>query len=70
MNNNADAATVISIIILGLLIVIFWPIFVIWAWNVLFGAALTIPTNFYTWLAVIVLTSTIKAGSKISSSKK
>lgn len=37
------------------LIVVFSPFFVIWAFNTLFGAALMIEYSFWTWLSVIIL---------------
>ena len=70
MFDKTAAAALLGAIFFYLMIIIFWPIFVIWAWNVLFGAALTIPTNFFTWLAVIVLSMTLNARSNISQSKK
>lgn len=42
-------------------IVILWPLVIVWAFNALFST--TIPYNFWSWLAVCVLTSTLSAGA-------
>lgn len=57
---DSDAAKAIGIIIVAIILFILNPFLAIWAWNVLFGAALTIPLNFGTWLATAILLNTIK----------
>ena len=49
---KSKAALVLFLVIIGFLM----PFAYIWAWNTLFSSILTIPTNFYTWLAVGLLT--------------
>ena len=55
--------------IAGIVVVLIflWPLAVIWALNTLF--ALGIPYTFWTWLAVLVLNTTISA-SKFSTNKQ
>lgn len=38
-----------------LAIILAGPLFVIWAWNTLFGAVHLIPYTVWTWLAVLIL---------------
>jgi hypothetical protein len=44
----------VTLVIAGILLVIFWPFAIIWALNTLF--ALGIAYTYWTWLAVLVLT--------------
>jgi len=44
----------VTLVIAGILLVIFWPFAIIWALNTLF--ALGIAYTSWTWLAVLVLT--------------
>jgi hypothetical protein len=46
--------------ILLILLIVFWPLAVIWSMNTLFPT-LGIPYNLYTWLAVAVITATFKS---------
>lgn len=50
-------------LILGLAIlalVIAGPLFVIWAWNTLFGSVFAVPYTFWTWLAVLIIGTFIR----------
>lgn len=51
----------LGLVVLIVLLIIIGPILTIWALNTLFPA-LAIPTNFWTWLAVILLGSVIRGG--------
>ena len=57
---NLTAAGIAGIIILGVAIIILWPLAIIWALNTLF--ALSIGYTFWTWLAVLVVSGAINAG--------
>ncbi len=48
------AALIIFLLVIG-------PFLVIWSWNTLFGAALTIPFNLDTWCAVVLLGAFLRA---------
>lgn len=41
--------------------IVFWPLAIVWAFNALFST--TIPYNFWSWLAVCILTSVVSAGA-------
>lgn len=56
-----------GIVIVAIVLIFLGPLAVIWALNTLF--ALGIPYTFWTWLAVLVLNTTI-SGSKISTNKQ
>lgn len=47
--------TVIGAFALLIALVAVGPILVLWAWNTLFGSALTIPLTLETWVSVIIL---------------
>jgi hypothetical protein len=49
--------SIVAVFVLILLAIIFFPFAVIWALNTLFG--LSIGYTFWTWLAVVVLSSVI-----------
>jgi hypothetical protein len=49
--------SIVAVFVLILLAIIFFPFAVVWALNTLFG--LTIGYTFWTWLAVVVLSSVI-----------
>jgi len=51
------AVSIILIVVLLVAVVIFWPFAIIFALNTLFPA-LAIQSNFWTWLAVVVLNAT------------
>lgn len=51
------------------LIVVFSPFFVIWAFNTLFGAALMIEYSLWTWLAVIILGVFLSPNVKVTTKK-
>lgn len=53
MKNLLSLGLVIAIIVLIILVVIYGPIFTIWALNCLFRCA--IPLNFWTWLSALWL---------------
>lgn len=53
-------------VVLALIAVILGPWIVIWAWNTLFGAALTIDYTFWTWLAVLIIGVFISPNVKVS----
>lgn len=53
MKASNETAAVVFLLLLILAIVM--PFAYIWAWNTLFGSILLIPTNFYTWLATLIL---------------
>jgi hypothetical protein len=53
---------------LGLLLIVLvlaGPLFVIWAWNTLFGTVHMIPYTFWTWLATLVLGVFIRSDVKV-----
>jgi hypothetical protein len=52
-----DIITIVSILILGILAIIFVPLATIWSLNTLFPI-LSIPYSFYSWLAVVVMNLT------------
>jgi hypothetical protein len=54
--------SIVAVFVLILLAIIFFPFAVIWALNTLFG--LTIGYTFWTWLAVVVLSSIINPNLK------
>lgn len=51
---NAPVAILAVVLITAVLVMIAWPIAIIWALNTLF-VTLSIPYSFWTWLAVAVL---------------
>jgi hypothetical protein len=54
--------SIVAVFVLILLAIIFFPFAVIWALNTLFG--LSIGYTFWTWLAVVVLSSIINPNLK------
>ena len=67
-NLKVQPATMLFILVVVIAIVILAPLAVIWALNTLF--ALGIAYNFWTWLAVLVLTATFgKANVKVNKEK-
>jgi hypothetical protein len=46
---------IIGIVVVVVVLVAIGPLAVIWAWNTLFGAALTVPYTIATWLAVLII---------------
>ena len=53
---NVGPITMIAIVAIVIAVIILAPLAIIWALNTLF--ALSIAYNFWTWLAILVLTST------------
>ena len=51
---------VAGVFVVIVLILLFGPLFTVWALNTLFPA-LDIPYTFYTWLAVLVLGAAVRA---------
>jgi hypothetical protein len=56
----------LGFVVLVLVIALCGPFFIIWAWNVLFGAAYAIPYTFETWLAVLLIGTFIRADVKVT----
>jgi len=52
-----DILTIVSILTIAILAIIFVPLATVWSLNTLFPV-LSIPYNFYSWLAVIVMNAT------------
>ena len=61
---------VLMILIVIVLLIILMPLVYIWAWNTLFGSALFIPTNFWTWLATLFIAGLIGGRYKTKSSNE
>jgi hypothetical protein len=59
VNNMKDLIMPISIGLLVIALLLFWPLAVLWSLNTLFGLA--IPFTFWTWLSVIILTATFNS---------
>lgn len=58
----------IMAVVIGLLLIVLvlaGPLFVIWAWNTLFGTVHLIPYTFWTWLATLVLGVFIRSDVKV-----
>ena len=66
-NNMKDIITLISIGLLVIALLLFWPLAVIWSLNTLFS--LTIPFTVWTWLSVLILTATINS-TRVHSTQK
>lgn len=60
--------TGVFLIVLIVLLIIIGPLATIWALNTLFPA-LAIPYDFFTWLAVIVLGSALRANVNVKGAK-
>ena len=60
--------TGLFLIVLIVLLIIIGPLATIWALNTLFPA-LAIPYDFFTWLAVIVLGSALRANVNVKGAK-
>lgn len=60
--------TGLFLIVLIVLLIIIGPLATIWALNTLFPA-LAIPYDFFTWLAVIVLGSALRANVNVKGDK-
>ena len=60
--------TGLVLIVLIVLLIIIGPLATIWALNTLFPA-LAIPYDFFTWLAVIVLGSALRANVNVKGDK-
>ena len=54
------------VILLALIMVIAGPLLVLWALNMLFG--LGIEYTFWTWLAVVILASAVRANVEVKKS--
>ena len=52
---------IILAVVLILFLLLIGPFLILWSWNILFGAALTIPYNFETWCAVVLLGAFLRA---------
>lgn len=61
MNNVAFA---VSVVLLSLLFIVWWPLAVIWSVNTLFRA--DIPYNFSTWVATVVLVTILRVSTLYS----
>jgi uncharacterized BrkB/YihY/UPF0761 family membrane protein len=59
----------LAIILIALLLIIFVPIATIWALNTLFPI-LAIPYNFWSWLAVIILNTTLFGAKNLIKGKQ
>jgi hypothetical protein len=68
--SDAQIAGAISLIIVGILVLIFGPLFTIWSWNQLFGSVLLIGYTFWNWLAVIGMSMFFKHIVKFDRNKK
>lgn len=53
-NSNLSAISFLLVITVLLLVIIFWPLVIVFALNTLF-VTLSIPYTFWTWLSVAVL---------------
>lgn len=58
----------LAIVVLAILLIIFFPMAVIWALNTLFPV-LAIKTTFWTWLAVIIIGAFFRGQTAISNNK-
>jgi hypothetical protein len=54
------------VVLLAIALVVVGPFLVIWAWNTLFGALLTIAYTVWTWLAVLIIGVFIRSDVKVS----
>lgn len=57
-------ALAVSVVLLSLLFIVWWPIAVIWSVNTLFRA--DIPYNFSTWVATVVLATIFRVSTLYS----
>ena len=55
--DTEKAAGVMLAALLLIILALLMPFAYIWAWNILFGSVYTIPMNFWTWLATLLLSS-------------
>jgi hypothetical protein len=56
-----DATVVLPILILSLLLILFWPLAVIWSLNTLFDTG--IPYSLRTWAATVVLVTIVRVST-------
>jgi hypothetical protein len=54
-NFDTELFTLITKIVFAIFLIITTPLFVIWGWNILFGAIHTIEYTFVNWAAVYAL---------------
>jgi len=55
-----STAKLIGLLVVIVALVAIGPLLTIWAWNTLFGSALTIPYTFDTWAAVVIIGGVFK----------
>lgn len=61
LENGSSGIVVLMVLAAAILVIVYGPFITIWALNTLFPV-LAIPSNFYTWLATIVVVGVLRPG--------
>lgn len=64
--SKLSTGAILLTVFLMVVLVLLGPWAVIWAWNTLFGPVYTIPFNWATWLAVVIIGTFIRSDVKIT----